>query len=88
MSISRVATVGPYYSHSYTSLYRDKRSPLKDLQMSYRCFISIEEVAENHLMSFIIEGVHHLAIAKPNIIDLGPPLVSRINGCKHLISRI
>jgi hypothetical protein len=39
-------------------------------------------------MSFIIKGVHYLAMAKPNIIDLRPPLVSRINGYKHLISRI
>jgi hypothetical protein len=88
MSISRVIIIGPYYSHSYTSLYRDKRSLLKDLQMSYRYFISIEEVVENYLTSFIIEGVYYLAIAKPNIIDLGPPLVSRINSYKHLISRI
>jgi hypothetical protein len=88
MSISRVATIGPYYSHSYTSLYRDKRSLLEDLQMSYRYFISIEEVVGNYLMSFIIKGVYYLAMAKPNIIDLGPPLVSRINSCKHLISRI
>jgi len=56
--------------------------------MSYRCFVSIKEVAENHLMSFIIEGVYYLAMAKPNVIDLGPLLVSRINGYKHLISRI
>jgi hypothetical protein len=56
--------------------------------MSYRCFISIEEVIENHLTSFIIEGVHYLTMAKPDIIDLGPPLVSQINGYKHLISRI
>ena len=88
MSISRVAPIGPYYSHSYTSLHRDKRSPLKDLQMSYRCFISIKEVAGNYLTSSIIKGVHYLAIAKPNVIDLGPPLVSRINGYKYLISRI
>jgi hypothetical protein len=39
-------------------------------------------------MSSIIEGVYHLAMAKPNIIDLGPPLISRINGYKHLILRI
>jgi hypothetical protein len=39
-------------------------------------------------MSFIIEGVYYLAIAKPNIIDLGPPLISRINSYKYLISRI
>ena len=56
--------------------------------MFYRCFISIKEVAGNYLMSFIIEGVYYLAMAKPNIIDLEPPLVSRINGYKHLISRI
>jgi hypothetical protein len=31
MFISRVASVGPYYSHSYTSLYKDKRFLLKDL---------------------------------------------------------
>jgi hypothetical protein len=88
MSISRVVTIGPYYSHFYTSLYRDKKSLLKDLQMSYGCFISIEEVIGNYLTSSIIEGVYHLAIAKPDVIDLGPPLVSRINGYKHLILRI
>jgi hypothetical protein len=88
MSISRVATAGPYYSYSCTSLYRDKRSPLEDLQMSYGCFVSIEEVAGNHLTSSITEGVYYLAMAEPNVIDLGPPLVSRIDGCKHLISRI
>jgi hypothetical protein len=88
MSISRVTTAGPYYSHSYTSLHRDKRSPLEDLQMFYGYFVSIEEVVRNYLTSSITEGVHHLAIAKPNVVDLGPPLVSRINGYKHLISRI
>jgi hypothetical protein len=88
MSISRVATAGPYYSHSYTSSHRDKRSLLEDLQMSYGCFVSIEEVAGNHLTSFIIKEVYYLAMAKPNVIDLGPPLVSRINSYKHLISRI
>jgi hypothetical protein len=56
--------------------------------MSCRCFISIKEVAENHLISFIIKGVYYLAIAKPNIINLGPLLVNRINGYKHLILRI
>jgi hypothetical protein len=56
--------------------------------MSCRCFVSIEEVVGNYLTSFIIEGVHYLAIAKPNVVDLGPPLVSRINGYKYLISRI
>jgi hypothetical protein len=88
MSISQVASIGPYYSHFYTSLYRDKRSLLKDLQMSYKCFVFIKEVIGNHLMSFITKGVHYLAIAKPNIIDLIPPLVSRINSCKYLILRI
>jgi hypothetical protein len=56
--------------------------------MSYGCFASIEEVVENHLTSFIIEGVYYLAMAKPNVIDLGPSLVSRINSYKHLILRI
>ena len=56
--------------------------------MFYRCFISIKEVAENHLTSFIIKGVYYLAMAKPNIVDLGPPLVSQINGYKYLILRI
>jgi len=56
--------------------------------MSYKCFISIEEVAENHLISFIIKGIYYLAITKPNIIDLGPLLVSRINSYKYLILRI
>jgi hypothetical protein len=39
-------------------------------------------------MSFIIEGVYYLAMAKSNVIDLKPPLVSQINSCKHLILRI
>jgi hypothetical protein len=56
--------------------------------MSYRCFVSIKEVVENHLMSFIIKGVYYLVITKPNIIDLEPPLINWINGYKHLISRI
>jgi hypothetical protein len=56
--------------------------------MSCGYFVSAEEVAGNYLTSSIIEGVHYLAIAKPDVIDLGPPLVSRINGYKHLISRI
>jgi hypothetical protein len=88
MFISRVALIGPYYSHSYTSLYRDKRSLLEDLQMSYECFVSIKEVAGNHLTSFITKGVYYLAIAKLNIVDLGPPLVNWINSYKYLISRI
>jgi hypothetical protein len=56
--------------------------------MSCGCFVSIKEVAENYLTSFIIEGVYYLAIAKPDVIDLGPPLVSRINSYKYLILRI
>ena len=88
MSISRVALISPYYSHSYTSLYRDKRSLLKDLQMSYKCFIFIKEVVENHLTSFIIKGVHYLIMIELDVIDLRPFLVSRIDGYKHLILRI
>jgi len=56
--------------------------------MFYGYFISIKEVVGNHLTSFIIKGVYYLAIAKPNIIDLRPPLISRINSYKHLILRI
>jgi hypothetical protein len=56
--------------------------------MFYKCFISIKVVVENHLISSIIKGVYYLAIAKPNIIDLKPPLISRINSYKYLISRI
>jgi hypothetical protein len=56
--------------------------------MFYGCFVSIEEVAGNHLTSSIIKGVYYLAIAKPDVVDLGPPLVSRIDGYKHLILRI
>jgi hypothetical protein len=56
--------------------------------MFYRCFVSIKEVVGNYLTSFIIEEVYYLAIAKPNIVDLGPPLVNWINSYKYLISRI
>jgi hypothetical protein len=56
--------------------------------MFYRCFISIKEVIGNHLTSFIIKGVYYLVIVKPNVIDLRPPLVSRINSYKYLILRI
>jgi hypothetical protein len=56
--------------------------------MSYKYFVSAEEVAGNHLTSSIIEGVYYLAMAKPDVTDLGPPLVSRIDGYKHLILRI
>ena len=52
------------------------------------CFIFIKEVAENHLTSSITEGIHYLAMAEPDVIDLRPLLVSRIDGYKHLISRI
>ena len=88
MSISRVAPVSPYYNYSYTSLYKDEKSLLKDLQMFYGCFISIKEVAGNYLTSFIIKGVHYLIITELNVIDLRPLLVSRIDSYKHLISRI
>jgi hypothetical protein len=88
MFISRVASAGPHYSHSYTSLYRDERSLLKDLQMSYGYFVFIKEVIENHLTSFIIKGVHYLIITELDVIDLRPPLVSRIDSYKYLISRI
>jgi hypothetical protein len=56
--------------------------------MSYGCFVSVEEVAGNYLTSSIAEGVYYLAMAKPDVADLGPPLVSRIDGYKHLILRI
>ena len=88
MSISRVAPVSPYYNYFYTSLYKDKRSLLKDLQMSYKCFISIKEVVENYLTSFIIKGVYYLIITELDVIDLRPFLISRINSYKHLISKI
>jgi len=88
MSISRVASIGPHYSHSYTSLYKDEKSLLKDLQMFYKCFISIKEVVENYLTSFIIKGVHYLTMTELDVIDLRPLLVSRIDSYKHLILRI
>ena len=88
MSISRVTLIGPHHSHSYTSSYRDERSLLEDLQMSCGCFVSIEEVAGNYLTSSIIKGVHYLVMAEPDVIDLRPFLVSRIDGYKHLILRI
>ena len=88
MFISRVVPVSPYYNHSYTSLYKDKKSLLKDLQMSYGCFVFIKEVVENYLTSFIIKGAYYLAIIELNVIDLRPSLVSRIDSYKHLILRI
>ena len=39
-------------------------------------------------MSSTIVRAYYLAIIKPNIIDLGPPLINWINGYKHLILRI
>jgi hypothetical protein len=56
--------------------------------MSYKCFISIKEVAENYLTSFIIKGVYYLIIIELDVIDLRPFLISRIDSYKHLISRI
>jgi hypothetical protein len=56
--------------------------------MPYKCFVFIKEVAENHLMSFIIKGTYYLTIIGLNIINLGLPLISRINSYKHLILRI
>ena len=56
--------------------------------MSYKCFVFIKEVAENHLTSFIIKGVHYLTITEPDVINLRPLLTSQIDGYKHLISRI
>ena len=56
--------------------------------MSCGCFVFIKEVVRNYLTSFIIKGVYYLTMAEPDVIDLRPPLISRIDGCKHLISRI
>jgi hypothetical protein len=56
--------------------------------MFYKCFVFIKEVVKNYLMSFIIKGAYYLVIVKPNIIDLGPPFISRINSYKYLILRI
>jgi hypothetical protein len=44
--------------------------------MSYKCFVFIEKVVENHLMSFIIKRAYYLTIIKPNIIDLRPPFIN------------
>jgi len=56
--------------------------------MSYKYFVFIEKVAGNHLTSFIIKEAYYLTIVKLNVIDLKLLLVSRIDSCKHLISRI
>ena len=76
MSISRVAPVSPYYNYSYTSLYKDEKSLLKDLQMFYGCFVFIKEVIKNGLISFIIKEAYYLVIIKLNIIDLRPPFIN------------
>ena len=88
MSISRVALISPHHSHSYTSLYKDERSLLKDLQMSYKCFIFIKEVIENYLTSFTIEGAYYLIIIEPDVINLRLFLINRIDNYKYLILRI
>jgi len=88
MFISRVILTGPFYNYSYTSLYKDERSLLKDLQMFYKCFNFIKEVIRNYLTSFIIKGAYHLIIIEPDVINLRPLLVSRIDSYKHLILRI
>jgi hypothetical protein len=56
--------------------------------MFYKYIIFIKEVVENYLTSFIIKGVYYLVIIKPNIIDLGLPLINWINSYKYLILRI
>jgi hypothetical protein len=56
--------------------------------MSYRYFVFIKEVIKNYLMSSTIEEAYYLAIVKPNIIDLEPLFISRINSYKYLILRI
>ena len=56
--------------------------------MFYKCFVFIKEVVENYLMSSTTKGAYYLAIVKPNVIDLEPLLVSRINSYKYLILRI
>ena len=88
MFISRVILTGPFYNYSYTSLYKDERSLLKDLQMFYKCFNFIKEVIRNYLTSFIIKGAYYLTIVKLDVIDLRPLLISRINNYKYLILRI
>ena len=88
MFISRITFISPFYNYSYTSLYKDKRSLLRDLQMFYKYFVFIKEVAENYLTSFITEEAYYLIIIELNIIDLRLLLISRIDNYKHLISRI
>ena len=56
--------------------------------MSYKCFVFIKEVAGNYLTSSIIKGVYYLTMAKLDVIDLRPSLISRIDSYKHLILRI
>ena len=88
MFISRVILISLYYNYSYTSLYKDEKSLLKDLQMSYKCFVFIKKVVKNHLTSFITEGVYYLIIIELDVINLRLFLISRIDNYKHLISRI
>ena len=56
--------------------------------MSYKYFAFIKKVIKNYLTSFIIKRAHYLIIIKPDIINLRPLLISRINNYKHLILRI
>jgi len=44
--------------------------------MPYKYFVFIKEVAENHLMSFIIKGTYYLVIIGLNIINLEFPLIN------------
>ena len=70
MSISRVAFINSFYSHFYTSLYKDEKSLLKDLQMFYKYFVFIKEITENYLTSSIIKRVYYLIIIEFNVINL------------------
>ena len=88
MFISRVVFISPFYNYLYTSLYRNERSLLKDLQMFYGYFVFIKEVVENYLTSFTIKRAYYLIIIKLDVINLRPFLINRIDNYKHLISRI
>ena len=44
--------------------------------MFYGCFISIKEVIENYLTSFIIKEVYYLIITELDVIDLRPSLIN------------
>jgi hypothetical protein len=56
--------------------------------MPYKCFVSIEKVVGNYLMSFIIKGTYYLAIIGLNVINLGFPFINWVNNYKHLIPKI